>query len=152
MKTLSNGADKAEILGRLAAIGPASQRRWGRMSVDEMICHLSDALLAALGERKTTPRSNVFTRSGMKWVGLWGPMKWPHGVRTVPECEAGKGGTSPAEMENDLRIVRTLLERFAALPPTFTFPEHGLFGHMSYEEWMRWGYLHMDHHLRQFGA
>jgi hypothetical protein len=152
MKTLKNAADKAEILRRLAAIGPTSQRRWGRMSVGEMICHLSDALQGAMGERKTASRSNWFTRSGMKWVGLWGPTKWPHGVRTVPECEAGKGGTPPAEMERDLRTAKVLLEQFAALPPTFTFPEHGIFGQMSHAEWMRWGYLHMDHHLRQFGA
>jgi hypothetical protein len=152
MKTLANSVDKAEILRRLDAIGPESQRRWGRMSIGEMICHLSDALQAAMGERKTASRSNWLTRSVMKLAGLWVPTKWPHGVRTVPECEAGKGGTPCAEMESDLRTVRVLLERFAALPLTFTFPKHGIFGKMSHTEWMRWGYLHMDHHLRQFGA
>jgi hypothetical protein len=152
MKTLTNAAEIAEIVRRLGAIGQTSQRRWGRMSVDQMICHLSDALQAAMGERKTTSRSNGFTRSGMKWVALWGPIKWPHGVKTVPECEAGKGGTPPAQMETDLRAVRVLLEQFAALPPAFAFPEHAIFGQMSHTEWMRWGYLHMDHHLRQFGA
>ncbi|MGD0737442.1 MAG: DUF1569 domain-containing protein [Terracidiphilus sp.] len=152
MKTLRNATDKAEIVRRLAAVGPASERRWGRMSVGEMVCHLSDALQAAMGARKTSSRCNWFTRSLMKWVGLWGPIVWPHGVKTVPECEAGKGGTKPAEMESDLRTVRELLEGFAALPPTFAFPEHAIFGRMTYTEWMRWGYLHMDHHLRQFGA
>jgi hypothetical protein len=29
--------------------------------------------------------------------------------------------------------------------------DHAFFGPMSYSEWMRWGYLHTDHHLRQFG-
>jgi hypothetical protein len=152
MKALTNATDMAEILRRLGAIGPGSPRRWGRMSVGEMICHLSDALQAAIGERRTTSRSNGLTRSGMKWVALWGPIVWPHGVKTVPECEAGKGGTPPAEMESDLCAVRVLLEQFAALPPAFTFQEHAIFGQMSHAEWMRWGYLHMDHHLRQFDA
>jgi len=31
-KTLANPADKEEIVQRLVAIGPASQRRWGRMT------------------------------------------------------------------------------------------------------------------------
>jgi hypothetical protein len=26
-----------------------------------------------------------------------------------------------------------------------------MFGPMSERDWMRWGYLHADHHLRQFG-
>lgn len=42
MKTLLNPADKEEILSRLKAIQPTSQRRWGSMSVHNMICHLSD--------------------------------------------------------------------------------------------------------------
>jgi Protein of unknown function (DUF1569) len=28
---------------------------------------------------------------------------------------------------------------------------HPLFGRMSASSWMRWAYLHADHHLRQFG-
>lgn len=44
MKSLSNASDQREILNRLGAIGPASQRRWGKMTVAEMVCHLSDAL------------------------------------------------------------------------------------------------------------
>jgi len=29
---------------------------------------------------------------------------------------------------------------------------HPIFGWMSEASWMRWAYLHTDHHLRQFGA
>jgi Protein of unknown function (DUF1569) len=28
---------------------------------------------------------------------------------------------------------------------------HPIFGPMTAKDWMRWGYLHADHHLRQFG-
>jgi hypothetical protein len=28
---------------------------------------------------------------------------------------------------------------------------HPMFGGMTAKDWMRWGYLHADHHLRQFG-
>jgi hypothetical protein len=49
MKILTNPDDKQEILRRLGAIGPESQRRWGKMTVAEMVCHLSDAFLVAIG-------------------------------------------------------------------------------------------------------
>ncbi|HEV2663419.1 MAG TPA: DUF1569 domain-containing protein [Blastocatellia bacterium] len=32
------------------------------------------------------------------------------------------------------------------------FHPHPYFGAMSESQWMRWGYLHCDHHLRQFGV
>jgi hypothetical protein len=50
---------------------------------------------------------------------------------------------------NDLR---ELIDRFTRRPRGFDLPDHAIFGSMSEADWMRWGYLHMDHHLRQFGA
>jgi len=35
---------------------------------------------------------------------------------------------------------------------SFDWQPHPRLGRMSEREWLRWGYLHMDHHLRQFGA
>jgi hypothetical protein len=152
MKTLVNANDKAEIAQRLRAIGPASQRRWGKMTAPEMICHLSDAFRVAMSEKAALPVSSLFTQSVMKWVALQFPFQWPHGVQTVPECEAGVGGTPPAEIEWDLHELRELLDRFTGQPREFEFAEHAIFGKLSEAEWQRWGYLHMDHHLRQFGA
>jgi hypothetical protein len=152
MKTLANATDKREIVRRLSAIGPENQRRWGKMTVGEMVCHLNDAFKMAMGEKKAKSISNWFTRSGLKWVALSVPMRWPHGVQTVPECDPRRGGTRPAEMESDLRDLEELLERFAQEPRGYEFQAHPMFGRMTDAEWMHWGYLHMDHHLRQFGA
>ena len=152
MKTLANAQDKDGILERLRAISPASKRQWGKMTAAEMICNMNDALRITMSDTPAKPVSNWFTRSGFKWLGLWMPFHWPHGVKTVPECEAGKGGTPPAELESDLSALRGHLERFARQPRDFEFQPHPIFGQMSEREWMRWGWLHMDHHLRQFGA
>ncbi len=152
MKTLADAKAKQEILARLGTIGPQSQRRWGKMSVAEMICHMNDALRITMSDTPAKPVGNWFSRSGFKWLALWMPMNWPHGVSTVPECEAGKGGTPPADMESDLNQLRQHLERFSQQPRDFEFQPHPIFGQMSEKEWMRWGWLHADHHLRQFGA
>src|ERR1700722_2141680 len=109
MKTLANVTDKAEIIARLATIGPLSQRRWGKMTAAQMICHLSDALRVSMGERAPKPIGGLASRTVVKWAALWLPSKWPQGVKTVPECEAGVGGTPPAEMERDLAELHQLL-------------------------------------------
>jgi hypothetical protein len=152
MKTLANPANKQEILQRLTRIGPASQRLWGRMTVTQMVCHLSDAFRVCIGEKEARSASNWFKRSVFKWIGLWAPAKWPPDVKTVPECDPELGGTAPTELERDLIELRGLLERFTEQPPKFKWQPHPMFGRMTDKEWMRWGYLHMDHHLRQFGA
>jgi hypothetical protein len=136
----------------LRTIGLASERRWGRMTAPQMICHLSDAFRVSTGERKAISISNWFFRSLLKWAGLWFRTPWPHGVRTVPECDARLCGTTPADVESDLRQLRELLDRFTSRPRIYELQPHPIFGQLSEKEWMRWGYLHMDHHLRQFGA
>jgi hypothetical protein len=152
LKTLANARDEAEIVRRLASISPQSRRRWGKMTVGQMICHLSDAFRVALGDKPAKPFRSRYSGPLMRWLGLWLPLPWPHGVQTVPECDANSGGTPPAELERDKRDLIELLHRFAAQPAVVAQHAHPFFGPMTEKEWMRWGYLHADHHLRQFGA
>ncbi len=151
MKTLSNAKDKAEIVRRLRMIGLASQRRWGTMTAAEMLCHLSDAFRIALGERAAKPVRNRYSGPLMRWAALWIPLKWPQGVPTVPECDANAGGSRPAEFERDKNEALELLEQFTVHGRESGLRPHPFFGEMTEKEWMRWGYLHTDHHLRQFG-
>jgi hypothetical protein len=52
----------------------------------------------------------------------------------------------------NLRELQNLVDHFARQPRDFEWQPHPHFGRMSDAEWMRLAYLHMDHHLRQFGA
>jgi hypothetical protein len=152
MKTLANAMEKQELVLRLGAIGPASQRRWGRMTVAEMVCHATDALQISMGEKPAKAAGSWVTRRVIKPLALWVPRQWPHGFRTVPECHPRLGGTAPTELAKDLSELRAALDRFTSRPKSFQWPPHPIFGAMSEKDWMRWGYLHLDHHLRQFGT
>jgi len=147
-----NQADKKEILERLSALRPDSHRRWGRMTPHQMICHLSDSFKSRLGEKEISSISNPFTRTVVKWIALYAPLPWPRGVKTRPEADQEIGGTPPDDFESDRWRLVALIERFTAPAKNTEFHPHPLFGDMSEAEWMRWGYLHCDHHLRQFGA
>ena len=85
MKTLSNSRDKNELLVRFANVRPDSQPRWGAMSAHQMICHLSDSFRGSLGEKYVSPATSLFKRTLLKWVTLWVPLRWPHGIKTLPE-------------------------------------------------------------------
>jgi hypothetical protein len=153
MKTLARGRDKAEIVERLAHVRPDSARQWGRMSAHEMVCHLADACRMAMGTKPVTDASGLLQRTVVKWTALYLPMQWPTGrLVTRPEIAPGTGGTRPGHFASDLAELVVLTEQFASCHDTSKWPPHPIFGRLSPRGWMRWGYLHMDHHLRQFGA
>jgi hypothetical protein len=146
MKTLLHPADRDEILRRISAVRADSQRRWGKMSAAQMICHLSDSFRSALGEKSVSSNTNLFKRTVMKRLALALPV-WPHGVKTRPEMDQEQTGTPPAEFAADVAQLKTLFERYCAAQ---RFSPHPMMGPMSRAERLRWAYQHMNHHLRQF--
>jgi hypothetical protein len=152
MKTLARPRDKAEILERLKALRPDAARRWGRMSAHQMVIHLADAFGLAAGERPFRASPTLLGRTLVKWIALYAPLRWPPGVPTSPEVDGERGGTRPTEFAADLARLEALLEAFTASTRRFDRRAHPIFGPMSDAAWLRWGYLHVDHHLRQFGA
>lgn len=86
----------------------------------------------------------------MKWVALSLPVPWLKGIPTRPETEQGKSGTSPTRFEEDREKLFSVLNRFRGDATDVLIP-HPIFGCLTRGEWLRWGYLHADHHLRQFG-
>jgi hypothetical protein len=122
------------------------------MSSHQMLCHLSDALRVPLGEKWVSPASGRLQRTVVKWIALYAPMRWPAAVPTRPEIDQHCTGTRPGDFDADASEVAALLDRVAARPADNTWPAHPIFGRLSSAAWLRWAYLHTDHHLRQFGA
>jgi hypothetical protein len=153
VKTLARAGDKAEVLQRLSAVRPDSARRFGRMSAPQMVCHLGDAFRAVIGRMPVSDATGLLQRTVVKWIALYLPLRWPGGrILTRPELDQEGGGTRPGEFAADVAEVAELVELITARPRPFAWQPHPIFGRMSDAEWLRWGYLHMDHHLRQFGA
>jgi hypothetical protein len=152
VKSLARPADAAEVLRRLKDVRPESARRWGRMSAGQMVCHLADALRMALGQKPVSHVPGLLNRTIVKWIALYAPLRWPPGILTRPEIDQELAGcTKPGDFTGDVRQVEALVALMTPRPD-FNWPPHPIFGTMSEGDWMRWGYLHMDHHLRQFGA
>lgn len=151
MKNLINSADLTEIVTRLNRLRPDSPRQWGKMTPHQMLCHLSDSYLIAMGEREAAARDNFFTRSVLKWIALDTRLPWAKGFKTGPTADQERDGTPPVEFERDRRALAQLIRRFTAAQRDFQFTPHPIFGALTETEWLRWGYLHADHHFRQFG-
>jgi uncharacterized protein DUF1569 len=153
VKTLARPRDQDEILRRLKAVRPDSERRFGRMSAHQMVCHLGDAFRMAMGRKPVRSTGGLAQRTIVKWVALYLPARWPGGrIVTSPEIDQEAGGTRPTvDFAADVVEVEALMAVFTAPTRRFQWQAHPIFGRMSDAAWLRWGYLHMDHHLRQFG-
>ena len=152
MKTLARQSDKAELVDRLRDLRPDSIRRWGRMSVHQMVCHLCDGFRMGTGQKPVRRVAGPLKAAMIKWVALYVPTRWPPGIRTTAEIDQERLGTTPTDFAADVAQLEALLDLVTTQPRTFEWQAHPLFGRMSEAAWLRWGYLHVDHHLRQFGA
>jgi hypothetical protein len=152
MKTLARAADKDELLQRLRRLRPDSGRRWGRMSAHQMVCHLNDSLLVATGQKTVSHAITLPSRTIIKWIALYAPLRWPPGILTRPEIDQYVGGTRPTAFAADVARLEALMEDVSRQGASVPWSVHPIFGRMSERAWLRWAYLHTDHHLRQFGA
>ena len=126
------------------------------MTAPQMVCHLTDAFRNILGERPVVSAGgepSIVGRTVLKWVALYTPVPWPKGLRTRPDADQEIRGTPPsAEFASDVVGLKAAAARFVAAAERGSLPHHFMFGRLSEAEWSRWAYLHMDHHLRQFGV
>ena len=152
MKTVGSVAVCESLESRLRSISTGRERRWGSLTPHEMLCHLGDATAMVLGTRPRKGSPPVRTRRVIKLLGLWSPIRWPHGWPTNAMHDPRREGTRPSQFDADLARAIEGIRGIAAAPPGSLTPVHGFFGTMSVHDWQRWAYKHTDHHLRQFGA
>lgn len=149
VKTLASAGDLEEIRRRIGALTAADRGLWGRMSVAEMVCHVRESYGVGLGERTVEKMKSPMPPRLLKFLALRTAMKWPQGVATLPELQVGAAWMQPGEFRAEQAGLLVAVDRFAA--DTENRTEHAIFGEMTPKDWLRWGYLHADHHLRQFG-
>ena len=151
MKSLHNPEHHQAIVDRLEALTPDADRKWGRMSAGGMLCHLSDAFRMVLGETTPPPcaeaaRAHDHALDRDEHAGSvaeghsYGCSLRPGEGRHAADRLRPGPGLTPAPH----RSIPGRRRRRPSVPPAVR--------KMSTAEWGRWGYRHIDHHLRQFGA
>lgn len=148
MKTLADAATVVATAARLESAHPDATRRWGTMSPGEMLCHVANAFEVALGDRPPSKVRAPGPAVLIKWLALWVPLPWMKNVPTGRNVDPRRDGTRPGDFTADRERAVHLLRRLAAEARP---GPHPIFGTMTRRDWLRWGYLHTDHHLRQFG-
>jgi hypothetical protein len=151
-RTIADPEVRGDLVARLRRLRVDASRRWGTLTAHEVLCHLGDATAMVLGDRPRVTPVDGGRRAVRTRLGLWSPLRWPHGLRTSPHYNPHTLGSRPTDFAADLARAVDGLERLgAASDGTRLEPAHGFFGSMSVRDWQRWAYKHTEHHLRQFG-
>lgn len=147
MASLFNPDDNQQMIERIEKLTPETTALWGRMTVDQMLRHCAAPVDVATG--KLTLKMPVL-------LGLLGRMLKKKVLRK------GLDKNSPTAREfvfrdrSDFETAQhELIERYRMLANNrayITVLKHPFWGKMSYEDWDRLLWMHLDHHLRQFGV
>jgi hypothetical protein len=149
--TLLDPDAKTAMMARIAKLQPDSPALWGKMNAAQVLCHLADQFRMALGELPVKGEAGFFGRTLMRWLVLAG-MPAPKGkVSTMPELDQLTAGTKPTEFEKDRQSLFGYIAIMVSKGSEYAWAAHPVFGKMGEPEWCRMGWIHLDHHLSQFG-
>jgi hypothetical protein len=148
MKSVWDATPRRELSDRIGRLVQDARPQWGRMSAQQMVCHLIGNMQMANGEKAVTMKWTPFRIPGIKeFVLYYAP--FPRNVPTAPELIIT---ATPNAWEHDLAELRSALDRFVDRGVDARWPEHPAFGPLSGLQWGVLVYRHVDHHLRQFGV
>lgn len=120
---------------------------FGKMNVNQMICHCTDQIRLAL----KTIGAEEYGRLKPKEV-----MALSNTGKTVPVAkglgQVEGGGTSPTNFENDIVLLKQHILEFSVLNNDFVYGAHPYFGNLNKEKWIRITRYHLNHHLTQFNV
>lgn len=151
MKNITNSNGRDEVITRIEKVCIDDAALWGKMNVHQMICHCADQLRLATGEKKARFVGNKLLTVVVKHLVLLG-MPAPKGkVETMPEIKQGVGGTQPKDFEQDKLDLIELINSFENKFGSQSIKRHPAFGDMNLKQWGRLAYIHLNHHLKQFG-
>ena len=147
MPLLHDPATRDTIKSRVAALRADSTRRWGRMTVDQMLWHVNCGIENALGRYHVEEIRLPLPHSVLKFFVLNFP--WRRGkTPTAREFLAKAQYDFAAEKTRLLRLI----DEVTARPLDAAWPNSSFMGPMTGRDWSRMGAKHLDHHVSQFGV
>jgi hypothetical protein len=146
MPILHDSTVRTTLRSRIAALSPNATRRWGKMTIDQMLWHCNQALADAIDGNLSKPNPSPIPRPLLRFLVVNTP--WPKGAPTNPAFMAGDRHDFSAEKARCL----DLIDRFAQKQIDGEWPESHTFGPVSGRFMSRLQAKHLDHHLKQFGG
>jgi len=140
--------DNQQLLTRLERLTSDTKPLWGKMNASQMVLHCQKPMDVATG--KLVLNSGLFGFLFGKWAKNKF-LKESGFAKSSPTAPQFKIRETP-EFEAEKTVLMELIRRFGTTgTDVIANKKHPFFGLMTDDEWGRLQYLHLDHHLKQFG-
>jgi hypothetical protein len=146
MPTLHDPTVRSTIRARIERLRPDAQRKWGKMTVDQMLWHCNQALEQSLGRLDAPASPKPIPTAVLKFMVL--NLPWPRGAPTNPAFVCGV----PCDFERERARALQLVDELSARNIDGDWPTNADFGNMRGRDWSKLMAKHLDHHLKQFSA
>jgi len=130
---------------RIDQLTPEQQPLFGKMNVNQMVCHCTDQIRLALGTLLADEYGAV---DPAEIISLARSNKTVPTAKGLGQVEGG--GTPPTVLDNDIKILKQHIRDFSKLGIDFDFKQHPFFGKYNKDQWTKLTRYHLDHHLKQF--
>lgn len=146
MKSLFDPQNYSEITERFAKLSQTSERKWGKMTVGQMVNHCQFPLKVALKEgelkKQFMPFAFLFKKS------LYNDKPYRKNLPTANGFKVRE----EKNLETERKILMELVEAFHEKKAQTEWTNHPIFGKFTAQQWGQMQYKHLDHHLQQFGV
>ena len=146
VKDLFDPAVKQDIITRINNLRPATQRKWGRMDVAQMLAHVQQPLKVAIGEQTCKGNFLIKTLSVFFKSNLYNDKPFARNLPTDKTFKIADVRDFTVEKNKLLDMVNLFT------PEKLTRGPHPVFGRLTPEQWSKSQWKHLDHHLQQFGV
>jgi hypothetical protein len=155
MQNLNDATARAAAFNRIDALTSESTPLWGKMSVCQMLVHCDLQLQIATGELVTKDLSNPLTRTLVKFLVLQFDGMIQKNMPTAKELymTGSKPKPVPGNIDSSKQALKDIVTKIANWDEKrHPLNAHPFFGKLNKKQWGRLAYLHLNHHLNQFGV
>ncbi len=147
-KNLRDEDAAKELIERVNKLSVDKSGLWGAMEVTEMIHHCNKALKATLDAKPSTQASSLKQKT-LQFLFLNVLSQYPKNAKAPRQVIAEKVSRDRFEIERQqfIDLINEFVQRKHSIEP-----HHPIFGRLDTRKWGVFTWMHLDHHLRQFGV
>jgi hypothetical protein len=147
MNSIFNDNAYNELIARLDVLNENSTKKWGKMTIGQMVWHCQLPLKIALENKKPKKRGSILAQIFFK-KAMYNDKPWRKNLPTAPKLKAKE----PKHFKEEIVELRRLVHQVHLLKDRKIWHPHPLFGTFTHEQWGQMQYKHLDHHFTQFGV
>ena len=149
-KNILDKAVAEDLILRANNLKEGDLPQWGTMTATEMLHHcnrvLNATMLGEASDKKRTAKQFV-----LKFLFVKVMPRFPKGAKAPGRFDLKKNPATNDNFEKEKHEFLEMIEKFQRNEKEFN-AHHPIFGNLTNKEWGIFTWMHMDHHLRQFGV